>query len=315
MQHTGQIRSAARTPLKVLSALVPAMTLLVGLSALHPAPAAAVPAPGPTQHFIWTSTASNVSANATLINNAATNSRPGALVFVTPSYDPGGVGGSDTSPANIPMGVLYDPVLHRWAIFNEDQSTMALGLSFNVLVVPQANSQALSVKAAAPTLNRMYLNNPALNANPKAKLIVTQVWNHNASTGIYNNNNIGVWYDTSKAKWAIYNESHSSMPANARFNVLIGSGSSNGGTMVTQKVTNANISGNSTWVINPVSDHNPNVVAFATHVYNLSTTIDNGIYSDHQAAVWYDGRGLNVFNFDAANTQTKVRFFVLIFPS
>ena len=56
-------------------------------------------------HFIWTATSSNTSGNATLINNLATDGEPGALLFVTPNFDPGGVnGGYDNSP----IGVYYD---------------------------------------------------------------------------------------------------------------------------------------------------------------------------------------------------------------
>jgi hypothetical protein len=65
------------------------------------------------------------------INNFAANNRPGAILFVTPNWDAGGVCGCiyDSSP----VGVWYDNGSSRWAIFNENKSAMTAGASFNVM--------------------------------------------------------------------------------------------------------------------------------------------------------------------------------------
>lgn len=68
--------------------------------------------------------------------------------------------------------------------------------------------------------NCTQLNNPLINGNPNAILIVTQVYQ--SSTNVYNDSPIGVWYDTSAERWNIFNQSESApMPENAAFNVLV----------------------------------------------------------------------------------------------
>ena len=102
-------------------------------------------------HFIWTATSSNTSGNATLINNLATDGAPGALLFVTPNFDPGGVnGGYDNSP----IGVYYDSsagTSGEWGVFNENSTTMPAGTSFNVFLVPPRPGRTAAVTAFSST--------------------------------------------------------------------------------------------------------------------------------------------------------------------
>jgi hypothetical protein len=68
--------------------------------------------------------------------------------------------------------------------------------------------------------NSTYLDNPLINDNPDAILFVTQVWNPGGQGGIYNNHPIGVWYDASAQKWAIFNQDREAMPVGAAFTVM-----------------------------------------------------------------------------------------------
>jgi hypothetical protein len=78
--------------------------------------------------FVQTATST---FNATYIYNPLTNGNPNALILVTPNYNPGGVGGTD---ANFPIGVKYDNIQNKWAIFNQTGAAMPVNASFNVYV-------------------------------------------------------------------------------------------------------------------------------------------------------------------------------------
>ena len=55
--------------------------------------------------FVHTATAGNIAGNYTKIDNALTNGNPNAIVFTTPNWNPGGVGGTYD---NHNIGVWYD---------------------------------------------------------------------------------------------------------------------------------------------------------------------------------------------------------------
>ena len=63
------------------------------------------------------------------------------------------------------------------------------------------------------------INNPMINGNENAILIVTQLYQN--STEVYNPHPIGVWYDESTDRWNIFNEDETDIPENAAFNVLV----------------------------------------------------------------------------------------------
>ncbi len=69
--------------------------------------------------------------------------------------------------------------------------------------------------------NSTYLDNRLINDNPDAILSVTQNWNPEGDDGIYNDHPVGVWYDDSTGRWAIFNEDSASMPEGAAFNVVV----------------------------------------------------------------------------------------------
>ena len=52
-----------------------------------------------------------------------------AVLSVTPSWNPGGGGGTYVDH---PVGVLYDAEEERWAILNQDLAPMTEGAAYNV---------------------------------------------------------------------------------------------------------------------------------------------------------------------------------------
>lgn len=290
----------------------------------QPTPTTAPPAANPTAtatlpplpppvvatavEFTWRANASNSVGDYTVIDNPYTNGNPHAIILVTHNWNPGGVGGVYN---NHPSGVYYTN--SKWAIFNEDKTTMVVNSTYNVRVIINTGSTSACVNgpggntiagdgqtlscgvgsspststAVYATLNwnspgtGVYINSPlgvyhnlvspptmlifrqdqatwpsgatintstnggntnlivtttslsrdpvnsnsviinsaACNGNPNALLQVTQNWNPGASSGTYNDHNIGVWYNSSNSRWEVYNEDGSALPTNAAFNV------------------------------------------------------------------------------------------------
>ena len=81
--------------------------------------------------FVHTATPYNISNDTTFIDDPNLNGQPGARVFVTQNYNPGGIGGV-ADPHTV--GVYYTST--QWAIFNEDGAPMPPQASFNVMVRP-----------------------------------------------------------------------------------------------------------------------------------------------------------------------------------
>src|SRR5262249_49576191 len=146
------------------------------------------PAPLP-DYFIWTAHASNISGHITFIDNANTNGRPNAILFVTPRYNP------NNKYDNHPIGVWYSA--GKWSIFNQDAAPMPAGAAFNVKVYASASSGVFTWTAVPASISShiTYIDNPATNDNPSAILLVTPQY---TSTAVYTRHPIGVWYNGGK---------------------------------------------------------------------------------------------------------------------
>ncbi|HYV85430.1 MAG TPA: PASTA domain-containing protein [Patescibacteria group bacterium] len=162
--------------------------------------------------------------NSSPIDHPSTSGHPEALVFVTAL-----VGGA--SPAG-PFGVWYTS--GHWSIVTENFLGLTGGAGFNVLVVPSnivgIGGGGIGFRWFADASNivgeRTYLEVPRINGDPEAHLLVTQVLHASnparpGSDSPANPNEIGVWYDPARARWAIVNETRAPMPPGAAFNVLI----------------------------------------------------------------------------------------------
>ena len=72
--------------------------------------------------------------------------------------------------------------------------------------------------------NSTYLDNPLINNNPNAIVSVTQNWNPGGGAGTYNDHPVGVWYDSSIERWAVFNQDRAAMPEGAAFNISASQG-------------------------------------------------------------------------------------------
>ncbi len=170
--------------------------------------------------FVQTATVSNTSGDSTFINSPLTNGNPKAMLQVTQNWDPGGVvGGYNT----VPVGVWYDSAQSKWAIFNEDQSAMTVGLSFNVMVgaTPSNGGKGVVLKATASNTNNdvTTIDNTQTTGNPNTVVFATPVYNPGGKGGTLDDNIPGVGYNSIVEQ--VFNEDELTMAKKTAFNLLI----------------------------------------------------------------------------------------------
>ena len=177
-----------------------------------------IPATGPNA-FLHTTTANNVLSNWTTLDHALTNNNPSALLFTTHKFEfgPKGYEFHDHS-----LGVWYNASVGKWAIFNQDFISMDQELDFNIWVASAGAVTFVHTASAANSAgNSTYLDHPLTNGRPNAIATVTQNWNPGGIGGTYNDKVVGVWYDPTQKKWAVFNQDGSAMPVGAAFNILL----------------------------------------------------------------------------------------------
>ena len=303
---TSRIRLRSTITVAAVGAM--AATGLAGATLAAPASAAVTV----TSHFVWTAPPVSLNVPWTIINNAATNGAPNALLFVTPSYDANGVCGCVIDSA--PVGVLWLSGAQQWGIVNEDLSTMPTGASFNVLVVPKATSNvfATSVTSLNTVANGMTISSKAINGKSNALLQVTE-----NVTSTINAHPIGVVYGLGSGGnlWDIQNVDNATMPIGATFNVLVGAKPSNGGKAVLLTGTLTNTVFDVTFVSNSETNGNPNAVVFETQ--NADPGLNFG--SGDVAPIGVEMGPtyiLGVFNEDGSAMPSTTHYFnLLIFSS
>ena len=128
------------------------------------------------------------------------------------------------------------------------------------------------------------IDNAATNGKADLILIVTQKF------GVYNANEIGVWFNA--GKWKIYNQNKKAMPANALFNVMIIP--KNTGKAFVHTTSSSNISNHMTTLSSKLTDGKPNALVFVTQNF--------GKYNTSNVGVWYSAGKWKVYN-----ENTKMR--------
>ena len=162
--------------------------------------------------FVHVATSSNTSAHITTLNDSRLNNDPNAAFIVTPNWNPGGASGVYL---NHPIGVYYTG--GRWRIFNQDGASMPLGAGFNIRIDRSEWRRGTTASVAG---NWMCLDDPNLNGRPEAQVFVTANWNPGGSGGRYVESPLGVWYNASRACWAVFRQDGAAMPTDAGFNYL-----------------------------------------------------------------------------------------------
>jgi len=252
---------------------------------------------GDPQTFTITASSANVNYGYILyINNSITNNQPNLNLQVTQVW-----------PSNYdahPIGVWYDG--SEWTIFNEDIANIPLGTSFNVSVHVNGDPYfQVTATTSNSSGDSMYINNAIINNTPNAKVWVTQDW-----TGTYDPHEIGVWYDSSRQQWAVFNEDGTAIPAGSTFELVLVNFSDNF-YAYTQTATAANSSGYITFINDPALNNNPNLFPRVTQVWDAQGSC-GCVFNNHPIGVWYDAAAgeWTIYNVDIATIPVGAAFFV-----
>ncbi len=153
-----------------------------------------------------------------------------------------------------------------------------------------------------------YLDHPLTTGNPNAIVLVTQNYNPGGVGATYNDHEIGVMYDITSGRWAIYNQDLADIPVGAAFDVLV---VSIGAPAFVHTATAANIHNNHTHIDHPLTNGNPAAVVLVTQ--NLNPGGAGGTVNDHSIGVHYDGVESKwaVFNQDGVAMPEGAGFNVL----
>ncbi|CAN5416726.1 hypothetical protein BH10ACI3_BH10ACI3_10380 [soil metagenome] len=223
------------------------------------------------QKIVHTTDRSSVSANSSFMRADGLDGNRSAIIIV--EY------GTATRAANPhPVGVWFDGT--RWAVFNEDLAPMQAGLEFNI-TWKSADGGAFWQRYTADKAGsgKMLIDNRALNGNPSAAFYVSQVWNPDSSTGVYNPSDITVEYDKANGKWAVKNLNGTPLPEGAAFNIsIVGQSSFNSILRPAEIVNPILIKPNKGPIIpgNPALNADPGAIANAPRVTNLGFELGLG---------------------------------------
>ena len=100
---------------------------------------------------------------------------------------------------------------------------MPISATFNILAFTAEAETVFVHETTSQTVyaSWTYLDHPLANGNPYAVLLVTSNWNPWGAVPAYHNHEVGVFYDSTAERWAIFNQDLASMPEGVAFNVLV----------------------------------------------------------------------------------------------
>jgi hypothetical protein len=107
-----------------------------------------------------------------------------------------------------------EPGAKGGGMLGEQDEPAPAGAAFDTVFIQRATPENISA-------NSTYIDNPLTNGDPNVIIYVTQNWNPGGGTGTYNDHPVGVWYDPSAQRWAIFNQDRQAMPEGAAFNVAV----------------------------------------------------------------------------------------------
>ena len=169
--------------------------------------------------FVQHATPQNILLNSTYLDHPSTNGDPNAFILVERLSELGG----DAENNAHQIGVWYDARRGggRWAIFNQHHARMAVGATFEVVVMEGPNTLIHRATFQNSVGNSTYVDDPLTNGNPDAVLTITQNWNPGGVGNTYNDHPVGARYYADERQWVIFNRDREPMPVGAAFNVVV----------------------------------------------------------------------------------------------
>jgi hypothetical protein len=264
----------------------------------------------------------------TFVEHELLDGSPAPILLETPNLAPRGGGGV---PNPRPTGVYFEHRLGSgtWGILNQDTTTsLPAGATSNLFQPPM--DVRTFVHQAMPentSRNSTNLDHPTTDRHSEAIVFVTQQWapGDEPFVGIYNDHNIGVWWNELEMDWEIFNQDGSPLRAGASFNVFVakkhddvlGHLSSHSAPVDPQEVAFVHVAapetldGDQTVVDHPLLNDQPDLQLIVTQSWNPGG--GNGVYNDHPIAVDYDEstRRWSIVNQDGAEMPENAAFNVL----
>ena len=254
--------------------------------------------------FVHTATTDNIASGyMTRIDHPELNNNPDAKIVVSHNYNPGG--GSGVYNNNIDS-VWYSG--GSWYIYNEDTTiNMEEGASFNVYI--RGNDSNVITHIASPenvgsTDFYTVIDNPLINGNPDATLVMYNYW---SPYSVYNNNNYGFYYNGTN--WIIYGEA-TTIPTNAAFNVIVSPSDDNVVSFKHQS-TAANTSNNYTIMDHPLLNGKPNAVFVFSHNWG-SVGDSSNVVIDKVFGAWYTGSNWAIYTEDISDMPDNALFNIVV---
>jgi|GEM_PF-684659 len=163
------------------------------------------------------STPANTTGHITNIDDPGFNgSDPGPFSIMNNYWNPNGV----YNPQN--YGTYFNPGADKRAIYEENFNPIPEGAAFKVMIASTVSASSFEHTSSAANITNNYteIDNALLNNNPEAVFLFQHYWGvDGASTEVYLDKNLGVWYDGSR--WNIYTEDQSAMPEGVAFDIVV----------------------------------------------------------------------------------------------
>lgn len=159
-------------------------------------------------HFVHVANAANTgnpNAGTTTIRHPKLDKNPSAILIVTQNN-----GANQVYNAS-EVAVWYTG--EYWNIYNEDQSKMPVGASFNVRIV--ADNAMVHDATAGNIWGQVRSATETTYGKSEDLLFIT----HNGTQGPWNPNPTGVYFPPGRTKWSILTGNTAAMPERARFNI------------------------------------------------------------------------------------------------
>lgn len=260
------------------------------------------------QIYVHTADTDNINSNWTLIDHPDLNNNPAAELVYNHVWNPNGGTGVYNDNAT---GLWYNSGAGQWTIYNEDQSPMIEGTSYNILITDPANVITHVATAANQGSFGAYttaISDSRLDSDPGPFAVLSTYYNPNF---VYNPNQYAFYYDTALGTRGIYESGATAIPDGAAFKILI---TGDGTTNFSHTATAANISGNYTIIDNTNLNGNPNATFVFSHYWGVNGT-DSQVDLDQNLGAWYDGTNWSIYTEDpSANMPENIVFDIMVAP-
>jgi hypothetical protein len=254
---------------------------------------------------------------------------PAPILLETPNLSPrSGTGALNPRPTGVYLERALDP--ETWGIFNQDDTTdYPMDAVSNVFQLPMGlRTFVHEASARSIVSNWSVIEHATTRLRDRAFVFVTQQWAPGAAptSGVYNDHNIGVWYDPTAEYWAVFNQDGSPMPEGASFNIFVAAPDDSytysrfvgpndpAETAFVHVATLETLSGDTTTIDHELLNHQPDMQLMVTQRFGVPGS--PGIFNDHPIAVDYDaGMGMwSIVNQDGADMPENAAFNVIPVP-